>query len=624
MDKRVIPIGALSMNRFLGLVPKSSWLAGSLFAVVVSLVGCDSKPAAKSKSSKSIQGPVTTAQLQAVKDASLEWPQFRGRDFSSSVPDAFRLEWAEDGGIKWKAELPGRGASTPIVVGDRVFVTAFDGFGLTVEEAGDYRSLRHHILCFDKNSGKPIWHREITGTSLLQKMNPELVRHGFASSSPVSDGQNLYVFFGVTGVFAFDLNGDFLWQRNLGLETHYFGSSASPILYRDLLIVNASIESDTVYALDKNTGACAWQIPDVRECWSTPVIGKNPEGEEELVISSKNVVAGYDPATGKRLWQAKGIQDYVVSIPIIVEGVCYLTGGKTKQTMAVRLGGTGDVSESHVLWEIGKIGSNVSSPVYRDGRLFIFHDSGVLQVLDAETGKLIKRHRTATRERPFASPLLAGDYLYMPFQDSGISVFRADETGEEVAVNECAGGLPLMASVTPSGDRFFYRTDRYLYCVAPTDEVTIVLPWKSVTDYDLVQATDSFNIDPQKGWSRRYMGFLGPNFEKAIKFLLMPYQSVITDEQAIQAREIIMDEKPKYDALRERFEKVRNQELTTAAGEAQKFNEQYAQIETETKKLNAETRILVKKLFPKEQMEQHLRDAEAGKAHIKPGSETNK
>lgn len=596
------------------------WGVG-LGAALLIFAGCDAKPTNQETSPRAVQGPVTSAQLQAVKDASTEWPQFRGRDFSSSVPDAFRLDWDIDQGIQWKAELPGRGASTPIVVGDRVFVTSFDGFGLTVEEAGDYRSLRHHVLCFDKNSGKPIWHREITGTSLLQKMNPELVRHGFASSTPVSDGQNLYVFFGVTGAFAFDLNGEFLWQRNLGLETHYFGSSASPVLYRDLLIVNASIESDTVYALDKNTGACVWQIPNVRECWSTPVIGKNSEGNDELVISSKNKVAGYDPETGSLLWNAKGIQDYVVSIPIIVDGICYLTGGKTKQTMAVRLGGLGDVTESHVLWEIGKIGSNVSSPVYHDGLLFIFHDSGVIQILDAKTGKLLKRQRTATRERPFASPLLAGEYLYMPFQDAGISVFRADESAEEVAVNECGDGLPLMASVTPSGDRFFYRTDRYLYCVAPTDEKTEILPWQGATDYDLVKTVDSFNIDPKKGWSRRYMGFLGPNFEKAIKLLLMPYQSVITDEQTTQAREIIIGEKPKYEALRERFEKVRDQELTTAAEQVQKFNEQYAEIEKETKKLNSETRILVKKLFPKEQMEQHLRDAEAGKAHLKPGSQ---
>ncbi|MDG2014738.1 MAG: hypothetical protein P8J33_14620, partial [Pirellulaceae bacterium] len=128
----------------------------------------------------------------------------------------------------------------------------------------------------------------------------------------------------------------------------------------------------------------------------------------------------------------------------------------------------------------------------------------------------------------------------------------------------------------------------------------------------------------KKGWSRRYLGFLKPSFEKAIKFLLMPYQSVITDEQTAQARDIIMAEKPKYEALRERYEEIRQAELTTAADQAEAFHERYAQLEADTKALNSQTRILVKKLFPKEQMQQHLQDAKAGKAHIKPDGKTKK
>ena len=184
-----------------------------------------------------------------------DWPQFRGPGFRSTTDQSFPLEWDIDQGVFWKSGLPGRGASSPIVSGDRIYLTAFDGFGLTVNETGDYRKLRHHLLCFEKKSGKPVWQREITGTSLLQKMNPELVRHGFASSTPVTDGDKIFAFFGVTGVFAFDRDGNLLWQRNTGLNTHYFGSSSSPILHDQLLIVNASLESDTIYALDKNTGA---------------------------------------------------------------------------------------------------------------------------------------------------------------------------------------------------------------------------------------------------------------------------------------------------------------------------------------------------------------------------------
>ena len=229
------------------------------------------------------------------------------------------------------------------------------------------------------------------------------------------------------------------------------------------------------------------------------MIGLSPDGNPEMIVSSKNVVAGYDPDDGRQLWHCAGIQDYVVSVPVIVDGICYLTGGKTKQTMAIRLGGRGDVTETHKLWEIGKIGSNVSSPVFRDGRLYIFHDSGVLQILDAETGELIKRQRTATRARPFASPLLAGNYLYMPFQDAGIAVFAADETCEEVAVNEGLDDLPLMASIVPSGDCFYYRNDKYLYCVGSDKKPTAVIEWSNPQDYQLVNTIESLHIDPEKG-----------------------------------------------------------------------------------------------------------------------------
>ncbi len=355
-----------------------------------------------------------------------------------------------------------------------------------------------------------------------------------------------------------------------------------------------------------------------------PIIGENAEGQQELVISSKNVVAGFDPETGTPLWHCQGIQDYVVSVPIIVDGICYLTGGKTKQTMAIRLGGKGDVSQTHKLWEVGKIGSNVSSPVYRDGRLYIFHDSGVIQVLDARDGAVISRNRTSTRERPFASPLLAGQHIYMPFQDSGISVFRADAEGEEVNVMPLDDELPLMASIVPDGNNLLYRNDRFLYCVGATAESASGRTWPQHGDSQIVTTIESYNIDPEKGWSRRYLGFLTADFEQAIKWLLMPYQSVITEQQTERSREIIFSEKPKYDALRDRFESLQWEELTTPAEEADRFHELWAALEKNTQKLNADTRILVKKLFPEEQLQRHYRDAEAGVAHIKPGDSGKK
>ena len=612
----------------------TSVLIASVCVVYLTCCGCDSTPKtgkdqprqklkmpdagmANSNQEKGSEQEGGTEADQQTDQQSTDWQQFRGPGFASTTSSRFPLQWDVDQGIFWKQGLPGRGASSPIVSGDRIYLTAYSGFGLTVENAGDFKNLRHHLLCLDRATGKPLWQREITGTSLKQKINNELARHGFASSTPVTDGENVYVSFGVTGVFAFDRDGNSLWQRNVGLNTHYFGSSASPLLHGDLLIVNASLESKTIYALNKNTGAAVWMIPQINECWSMPVIGKNAAGETEMIVSSKNHVNAYNPETGERLWHCAGIQDYVVSVPIIVDGICYLTGGKEKQTMAIRMGGKGD-AESQKLWEIRKIGSNVSSPVYKDGRLFIFHDSGVIQVLNAENGEVVTRHRTATKERPYASPLLAGNHLYMPFLDSGISVFNADDKCEEVAVNPNRDEAPLMASIVPSGDVFFYRNDKYLVCVGGQAKPTVVTEWEVPTDFQTVQTVESFNIDPEKGWSRRYMGFLTPDFEQAKKFLLMPYTSVITEEQTTQAREIIQGEKPKYDTLREQFETLQWEELTTPAQDSAKFRERWASLEADTKSLNEKTRILVKNLFPEEQLQQHYRDSKAGVAHKNP------
>jgi outer membrane protein assembly factor BamB len=552
-----------------------------------------------------------------------DWRQFRGPNFRSSVSNSFPIRGGPDQGIFWQQGLPGRGSSSPIVSGDRIFLTAYDGYGLTIKDRKEFKNLRHHLICLDRGTGKPIWQRKVTGTNLKQPLNQEVVRHGFASSTPVTDGENVYAFFGITGVFAFDADGNILWQRNLGLETNYFGSSASPVLYEDLLIVNASVESETIYALDKNTGAVVWKIPNVIDCWSMPVIGKSLAGNTEMIVSSKLEVNSYDPRTGKKIWHCEGIQDYVVSVPIIVDGICYLTGGKQKQTMAIGMGGKGDANDQK-LWEIRKIGSNVSSPVYKNGRLFIFHDNGNIQVLDAETGEVITRQRTSTKDRPFASPLLAGEHLYMPFQDAGIGVFKADDECEEVAVNAAPGEMGLSASVVPCGNKFYFRGDKYIVCVGPEAKPTLVSEWEAPENMQVVNAIEPYNINPERNWIRRYLGFLGTDFDDVTKYLLMPYQSVITKEQTEKSREIILGEKPKYDLLRSRLEELQSEELAAAAGDLERFRDRWAALETDTNKLNGRTRVLVKKLFPDQQLQQHYKDAKAGIAHIHPDSPKRK
>lgn len=548
----------------------------------------------------------------------INWTGFRGPGQHSRTSRTLPQSWAMDQGLAWITGLPGRGASTPVVHGDQVFLTAYDGYGLTIEDAGDVADLRHHVLCLDSRSGLPLWQRSIPGNRLAQPMNPELARHGFASSTPVTDGQRVYAFFGATGVFAFDRKGELLWQRNLGLGTNYFGSSASPLLFGDLLIVNASIESGAIYGLDRMSGAVVWWIPDVQECWSMPVIGSGPGGEPEMVVSSKHRVAGYDPRTGEELWHCRGIEDYVVSVPVIEQGVCYLSGGKEKQTMAIRLGGRGDVESSHKLWEVRKIGSNVSSPVFHDGRLYIFHDSGIVQVIRAADGKLLNRHRTATRTRPYASPLLAGEHLLMPFHDAGIGVFRADEQCTELTTNHSGSDEPLMASVVPVGNRFWFRSDRNLYCVDGGSGRTVVRDWQVPEDVQEIETRVPHNLAPERGWSRRYLLYLSPDPARTIHYLLMPYQSVISQEQTAEATRIVKDRFSEYQRLREQMEQLRDRQFSAPASQVGQYAADWQQLETATRQLNNDLRIEVKKLFTPQQMEQHRADAAAGRSHIKP------
>ena len=344
----------------------------------------------------SLQGQDSTKAVNRGK-TSLAWPQFRGPDWQSTAVDAQPLtKWSADRGVIWQAELPGRGSSTPIVVGDRIFLTAYSGYGISAKEPGEVDELVHHVMCLRRQSGETLWERHVRGSTIEQRLNPNLLNHGFASSTCVSDGQSVYAFFGVTGVYAFDLKGRMKWRNDVGFDTDNFGSSASLTLYQDLLIVNASIESQQIIAFDKNTGQAVWKIDDVIRSWSMPVIGKTADGQDELIISSTNVVRGFDPTSGELLWTCSGILDYVVPVPVVQNGIVYCNGGKTNQLMAIRLGGRGDVTETHKLWE-ARYGANVSSPLVHGGVVYLLSDGGLFQSFDAETGKTIKRNAQAPR-----------------------------------------------------------------------------------------------------------------------------------------------------------------------------------------------------------------------------------
>ncbi|WP_417391401.1 PQQ-binding-like beta-propeller repeat protein [Gimesia sp.] len=396
-----------------------------------------------------------------------DWSQFRGPSGNGvSESKGLPIEWNSEKNIVWKAKLPGHGSSSPVLFGDQVFVTSYTGYGLTEEDNGNPADLRLHVISVNRDSGEIMWDESVSPINEVQKITKRIVDHGYASGTPACDETGVYAFFGTSGVVACDLQGKLKWQTDVGEGTAGFGSASSPILYKDFVIVNASIESSTVYALNKSNGEVAWKAENIERAWTTPSIVDVPGGKQELVVNQKNQIFGFDPDTGKKLWSCEGIQDYVVPVVVQNEGILYCLGGRSNRSIAVRPGGKGDVTKTHKLWEVN-VGANVTSPVYHDGHLYWASDRGIAFCLNAKDGEVVYKNRLPTGARLYASIVLADGKLYVTTRDSGVIVLKAGPEYVELARNEIKSDDDLFnASPAVSAGSIFLRTNSYLYRIA--------------------------------------------------------------------------------------------------------------------------------------------------------------
>ncbi len=610
----------------ISLTVKYFWIAGLWIAIglFVSL-GCDSTPSPgpgvtppestpnePANSSETSASPATADLAdEQVASGEFDWLQYRGPN-GQSVHDSDHLptQWSDNEGIIWKSELPGRGSSSPIVVGDRVFVTAYSGYGMSPTDRGKVGFLRYHLICKDRRTGQTIWQRNIKGSMLTQYLNDTVLGHGFASNTPVSDGEMVYLFCGCTGVFAFDLDGNLAWEQNVGTQFYFFGSSASPVVYNDLLIVNASVENKTIYAFDKKTGQGVWKIDDIDRCYSLPVFGQAPDGSTEMVVVEEDLVHGYDPETGQELWSCEGIHNYIIAVPIIQDGICYCNGGLERQMMAIKLGGRGDVTESHKVWEV-PFGGNVGSPVLYNDVLFVADDNGIMGSYDSKTGQRLKRQRTGTKDpRIYASPLLVGDRIYLPLQDEGVLIVEANPEMEIIQRNKFEEDeSPIHGSIAPNGDRMFIRTDKFLYCIgSATGAPKLVKYDNQLMQRKPIEPIARVDFDPNTNRLKPYCYYLAKDEAAVMNILLSPYKSVITEEQTAKSKELIQADYAKFDELRKAHDEAY---WSFMKGEIDRETliEQLKPIETETLAHSGKVRIPVKKLFSKEQMDQHLKEA---------------
>lgn len=395
-----------------------------------------------------------------------DWVQFRGPNGQGiSTETGLPAEWSETKNVLWKVDLPGKGSSSPIILGKKLYVTAFTGYGLDIKDPGEPNELTRHLICLERDTGEVLWKKEVPNRGVVRKFEGFMGKHGYASHTPVSDGKAIYCWFGSHGAVAFDLDGNQLWQTEpFEMTPTTFGSGASPVLYENLLLINANYEGRVFVALDKRTGREVWRRDRIGS-YTTPLL-VTTRGSAELVINANNRLTAYDPLTGKDLWhhlaQTKNTTGYSIPSLISNAGTIY---SLDRELVAVRAGGRGDVSETHRIWRYNTF-APVSSPVYANGYIFANNDA-VLSCIRASDGELMFKKRTTPQMHwDYASLLAADGKIYIIGCFGHSAVVKAGPEFELIAANHIEDDKSFFnASPAVSGGKLFIRSQKRLYCI---------------------------------------------------------------------------------------------------------------------------------------------------------------
>lgn len=395
--------------------------------------------------------------LAALPATAADITRFRGPGGSGvGETTGLPVRWSATENVVWRTKLPGPGTSSPIVIGKRIYLTSYSGYALD-DGKGDMNKLMRHVQCIERSDGSVVWTKDFKPALPESRYSPgNDGQHGYASSTIASDGKHLYVFFGKSGIYCLDMDGKEIWHAKVGDGTHGWGSSNSPVLYKDLVIINASIESNSLVALNKQTGKEEWRVKNISSSWNTPVL-VDAAGGTELVLNESNAVLAYDPATGKELWRVTGFGGYVCPSVVAHKDIVYVVRG---EALAIKAGGRGDVTRSHVQWRT-RISSLVPSPVYHEGRLYCA--AGPMYCLDATTGKELYRNRL---DDFYASALLADGKIFCASRFNGTYVLETGPKFKQLAHNKFADDNSRTNACPIAHEGcVLMRTDRYLYCL---------------------------------------------------------------------------------------------------------------------------------------------------------------
>jgi outer membrane protein assembly factor BamB len=381
------------------------------------------------------------------------WPNWRGpsgqgRVEGSGYPDT----WSDTENVLWKVPVPGRGHSSPIVWGNQIFLTTAHSDGTKMT-----------LLSFDRSGGELVWEAAVPFTSrehIYQK-------NSHASATPVTDGELVFASFGHQGLMAVDLEGNLVWHNKIEDLDNYHGSAGSPVLYKDTVIIYQDHRGDSfVAAFDKQTGDVAWRTErEWMTGWGTPIVIDAGE-RDELIVSSQSNVYGYDPNTGEELWTVEGNMFEVIPTPVVGHGMVFTSSGRAGPTMAIRPGGSGDVTDSHVVWSTPKGSPFVPSPIVVGEYLYMINDMmSIVTTYEARTGKLMYQGRLgrASREGFSASPIAVDGKIFFTNDDGQTFVLEQGPEFKLLHINELNAGT--LASPALVDGVWYFRTDSELIAI---------------------------------------------------------------------------------------------------------------------------------------------------------------
>ncbi len=400
------------------------------------------------------------------------WSSWRGDLAGTGIvrDGELPLKWDTKKNVRWRVPLPDRGNSTPIVWGDKVFITQ-------ATESDKQRS----VICFDKKNGALLWQKGVKYTKPEQthKTNP------YCSGSPVTDGRVVVANYASAGVAAYDLDGEELWHRDLGPQEHVWGNGTSPVLFGDICILyHGPGSNSTLYGLDKLSGRTLWKRKieekddakrvdgfrgrngGINGAFTTPIVVE-ANGRHEVILSGANILWAFNPEDGGELWKCSGLNPLVYTSPVYDGNVVLSMGGYFGASIAVKPGGKGDVTAKRVWHDPRSKKNRLGTAVIRNGYAFFANMSGFAECVDMKTGKVVFEERlpsTANNAASWASPILVGDRVYVTNQSGDTNVFRAGPKFELLATNSV--GEYSNSTLAASDGAIFLRTHKSLWCIA--------------------------------------------------------------------------------------------------------------------------------------------------------------